>query len=682
MEQWRYGVVLDAGSSGTRVYVYKWPDTATSGRKADNETLHHLPSIEKFGKSTTKPGVSSFAQDPSSIGPNHLQPLLDYALDLVPQNAVHHTPIFLLATAGLRLLPPSQRNALLAEICAYTNTNTDFLLPDCELHVQVISGETEALYGWIASNYLLDGLDGSEKEEPSPVHPTYGFLELGGASAQIAFVPNATEAEKHADDLTLLRLRMLDGKIKEHRVFVTTWLGYGVNAAREAYVDNLERDGSHEHPQKLLDPCLPTGSRTALNGTLFHQSSLLPDTAPYLLGTGDFDGCVAATYPLLDKDAPCSDPPCLFNGTHVPSIDFDVNHFIGVSEYWHTTHDIFKMAQKDQAYNFTTYQAKVSKFCGTEWASIEAGLSQKTWGKKVDEGTALEACFKASWLINLLHSGFGVPRSGSPAVEHNASNTTIDIGKDIQQEDFLEPFQAVHKIKHTEVSWTLGKMVLYASSQIPPNERDSLPVGFGFGDWVIEPATPSSSTNVSSNFTAIGSHGESINGPNVSSFYRVNNIRRIPGFIIFAGLFIMLGLYLCGWRGRSNVPGRTYGSPHKRGRSTCTKLLFPGRVLGSAYERVPEEGLDLESRTTYELDDAESDESEKGEVRGPGLWLPHNQSQSSLMGLGTMDRHGLAVRTESREHLALQSGRKSRTCSPNRFWQGVHGPSALGGSDR
>ena len=48
---------------------------------------------------------------------------------------------------------------------------------------EVISGEDEALYGWIAVNYLLGFL----KEKDGNSSPTMGILELGGASTQIAY---------------------------------------------------------------------------------------------------------------------------------------------------------------------------------------------------------------------------------------------------------------------------------------------------------------------------------------------------------------------------------------------------------------------------------------------------------------------------------------------------------------
>jgi Golgi nucleoside diphosphatase len=209
--------------------------------------------------------------------------------------------------------------------------------------------------------------------------------------------------------------------------------------------------------------------------------SVPPDDVPksYLLGTGRFDECLRQTYPLLDKDAPCADEPCLLHGVHVPAIDFDVNHFIGISEYWHTTHEIFDMGYRDKAYDFNTYQKRVNAFCSQDWAAIDSGISESRWGSKVDRVTASEVCFKASWIINMLHSGIGIPRVGLEDTKVSGHNGTKEVLQQGKKKGFLDPFQAVNKIDTTEVSWTLGKVVLYASSQVPGVEESALPVGFG-----------------------------------------------------------------------------------------------------------------------------------------------------------------------------------------------------------
>jgi Golgi nucleoside diphosphatase len=108
---------------------------------------------------TAVPGISTFGDHSWDVGPDHLDELLSHALKYVPLEEVPNTPLFLLATAGMRILKPPQREAVLKEVCDFAQKTTKFQLPDCDVHVQVIAGETEGLYGWIAANYLLGGFD-------------------------------------------------------------------------------------------------------------------------------------------------------------------------------------------------------------------------------------------------------------------------------------------------------------------------------------------------------------------------------------------------------------------------------------------------------------------------------------------------------------------------------------------
>src|SRR5271169_5816940 len=122
-----------------------------------------------------------------------------------------------------------------------------------------------------------------------------GFIDMGGASAQVAFAPNDTESSRHANDLILLRLRTLDGKEKEYRVFVSTWLGYGANEARKRYVQTLQT-ASRAGDTTLPDPCLPKGLHLPLENSNVN-----------LLGTGSLADCLNSQVPILAKDLDCHD---------------------------------------------------------------------------------------------------------------------------------------------------------------------------------------------------------------------------------------------------------------------------------------------------------------------------------------------------------------------------------------
>lgn len=660
----QYGVILDAGSSGTRVYIYKWKNHAKATKDASAAELRSLPKIKLKENKKIHPGVSSFAEKPAQIGPDHLQQLIDIAIDEVPDSKISETPVYLMATAGMRLLPKPQQSALLKSMCTYLQSNTKFILPDCDAHIQVISGETEGLYGWIAANYLLGGFDHPEEHDHGKNHHTYGFLDMGGASAQIAFAPNATESAKHADDLKIVRMRTLDGSPSEYKVFTATWLGFGANQARSRYVERLQEHYNTDSTHELPDPCMPNGLRTTLDGELVESKS----DKTVLVGTGKFDECLTVTYPLLGKDKPCEDQPCLVNGQHVPGIDFDINHFVGVSEYWHTTHGVF--SGKHKAYDLATYQNNVMEFCSRDWSDIEGDLDKRKKSPEKKAAEARLACFKASWLINMLYDGIGIPRVG---LEGGAANDTV---KDDGEKSFNDPFKPVDTIDGIELSWTLGKIVLYAAGQVPPSGSE-LPVGFGSNvDKGIAKDFEYAGSSPIAPHTGDNDDDDDDNDDLEDLLKKPG--KSTGGLVAFV-LIILLVAYLLrkperrrkifsmiSRRKRSGKPGRGSSLVHK---------LF-GRNSGPSYERVMEEG-DL---SDFELGDVDSDEhdhsdsssngSQKG--RASGLATPSisaGRADELTRPPSAMDRAGLVVRTESRERLSpslLSAGRKSRNGSPTR----------------
>jgi hypothetical protein len=481
----------------------------------------------------------------------------------------------------------------------------------------------------------------------------------------------------------------------EYKVFTTTWLGFGVNQARERYVEALLDESYTKNPHELLDPCLPTGLRTTLTGDVVEEDG----AETTLVGTGNFEKCLSKAYPLLDKDAPCEDNPCLLHGQHVPAIDFEVNHFVGVSEYWHTTHEVFEMAHKDKAYDFATYQRMVKDFCSEEWDDIMANVAAEKWGKKVDAKTAQEVCFKASWLINVLHEGIGIPRVGiDKSANGPGYNNTKEVAGHAKDKGFLDPFQAVNKIDDKEVSWTLGKMVLYAAGQIPPSATEAYPVGFGpnLGGGPFQEA--------GSNFNPVSIDEEETWSEAAEDLAEKAHSRSTSGFLLFMMILIFLG-YLFRkrerrmrlYRGINSTfrRSRRPGSPRKGGRGFFSSTKLFGRNSGN-YERVMEDGLqanDFELAEADTSDDNEHSDSSEGSRIGrtSGLATPKmnvvsfdsanyfenapNQSIGLGLnhgGLSAMDRSGLVVRTESRERLGpslqmLGAGRRSRAGSPTRM---------------
>lgn len=195
-----HGLLIDAGSTGSRLHVYEWEprvlyneddiEQAVSGNKLS------FPGTESRWTERLRPGLASFAdRSDDELIPalvEYLQPLLDFA------KAVLHTkqeqwgsfPIYLRATAGMRILPAAQRARVLdavREVFAHNQTFCPFYFTNEQ--ARTLSGEEEAIYDWAGVNFLMGDLISQSEGAGTVVNPrkTHGALDLGGGSTQISF---------------------------------------------------------------------------------------------------------------------------------------------------------------------------------------------------------------------------------------------------------------------------------------------------------------------------------------------------------------------------------------------------------------------------------------------------------------------------------------------------------------
>lgn len=160
-----YQMVVDAGSSGSRVYVYQI--SPSSG----------LPAIIDIYESKNTLPLSKYVGDPSTAGSVGIQPLLDSAISFM--NTTYGVPpqqirASVLGTAGMRYVAESTQTAIYQSV---TNVivSDGLILGD----VGTITGQDEGLYSWSDVNYLQNNFNGAQT--------TNGIVEVGGASAQVAF---------------------------------------------------------------------------------------------------------------------------------------------------------------------------------------------------------------------------------------------------------------------------------------------------------------------------------------------------------------------------------------------------------------------------------------------------------------------------------------------------------------
>ena len=220
-----YGLVFDAGSSGTRIHVYTWRTGGGGSKDAFDLVSDDILKI--------KPGLSAYKDSPGDAGAS-LRPLLEYARTKIPAEELLRTPTFLMATAGLRLVGEEPKNAILRSVC--DELLRSGVLFKCEW-ATLLDGHDEGLFGWVTVNYLLETLYPPVKEEAA------GIIDLGGGSVQIVFetAGHATTPAGYMQELTF------GGR--EHEIYVKSHLGFGLDAARTALLDQLiQRKGDEVLP--------------------------------------------------------------------------------------------------------------------------------------------------------------------------------------------------------------------------------------------------------------------------------------------------------------------------------------------------------------------------------------------------------------------------------------------------
>lgn len=184
----KYGLVFDAGSTHTALYIYRWP--------ADKENGTGIVSQVEVC-TVSGPGISSYADNATGAGAS-LKPCLDKAMEIIPVEQQRETPTYLGATAGMRLL--REQNSTKAEQVFAEVSKAIAEYPVDFRGAQVLTGNEEGSFGWITVNYLLETLvkfSFAEKWEHPQDTEVLGALDLGGASTQITFQPGVTIEDKN-----------------------------------------------------------------------------------------------------------------------------------------------------------------------------------------------------------------------------------------------------------------------------------------------------------------------------------------------------------------------------------------------------------------------------------------------------------------------------------------------------
>lgn len=306
--------MIDAGSTGSRIHVYKFNNCGPAPELEHEE-------FKMTEKSPGGSGLSAYKNDPVAAAKS-LDSLMKVAMDTVPDALKGCSPVAVKATAGLRLVGPELADAILVEVRKHLENDFPFPVVDADKGgVSILDGSLEGVYAWITTNYLLGKIGGPDSADTAAV------FDLGGGSTQIVFEPNFKDAahggmpEKLADGDHKYEL---DFGGRKFELYQHSHLGYGLMAARVALhqqllgqLSTLKGDDKSWKTRPIVHPCIAPGMSKEVKLSFDGKENAFNFTGPSAPAPAQ---CRSLAEKILKKDASCGLAPCSFNGVHQPSL--------------------------------------------------------------------------------------------------------------------------------------------------------------------------------------------------------------------------------------------------------------------------------------------------------------------------------------------------------------------------
>jgi guanosine-diphosphatase len=284
----QYALMIDAGSTGSRIHIYKFNNCGPS------------PVYEYEVFKQRRPGLSNYKGEPLGAA-SSLDELMDEAERVVPESLWKCTPVAVKATAGLRLLGAVESAEILEAVRQRLREKYQFSLRSDE-DVVIMDGKDEGLYAWITANYLLDTI----RANSPPESTSYAVLDLGGASTQIVFEP--VFDEKRPDSMLEEGEHKYDLEFagKKRVLYQHSYLGYGLMKAREGVHSLVEFLASTKDLERgtITNPCLAHGMMKEVNIT--NTKSGVEEIKTVKMDgadVGSFGACNRVVQLVMAKDA-------------------------------------------------------------------------------------------------------------------------------------------------------------------------------------------------------------------------------------------------------------------------------------------------------------------------------------------------------------------------------------------
>ncbi|NWV11341.1 ENTP8 diphosphohydrolase, partial [Ptilonorhynchus violaceus] len=419
----QYGMVFDAGSSHTSLFVYEWDSDKKNNTGVVSQTL----SCDVQGQ-----GISSYANNPPEAG-NSLRECLDKALKVVPAARQRDVPAYLGATAGMRLLREQNSSAAEQVLAEITKTMQEY--PVAFKGARILTGEEEGAYGWITINYLLDSFTKYSPKAHTWLRPEaaniFGALDLGGASTQITFMPEGSVMSRNeASEFTLYGY--------SYNIYTHSYLCYGQNEMLKRLAKELIAVRGATGT-RVPHPCYPKGYNETVPLSSFCASPCtagsdprlpLRDTNATLEGSGDASACLAAIRKLFNFSACGQSQDCTFDGVYQPPLR---GQFIAFSAFYYN----FKFLNLTEGQPLAVVREAIEGLCTRSWEDLSSSYPKEN-PKRLPK-----YCANANYILTLLLDAYKFN-------ETSWNNIFFQM-----------------KAGSTDVGWTLGYM-LNLTNMIPP----------------------------------------------------------------------------------------------------------------------------------------------------------------------------------------------------------------------
>ncbi|XP_039178871.1 ectonucleoside triphosphate diphosphohydrolase 8 [Crotalus tigris] len=400
----KYGLVFDAGSSHTSLFVYQWPE-----EKENNTGMVS----QMFSCNVKGPGISSYTSNPPQAG-GSLRECLNAAIRVIPPERQQESPVYLGATAGMRLLRTQNKSAAAQILEAVSQTIQKY--PVNFQGARIISGKEEGAFGWITINYLLNSFTQYSAKDRDWIRPPsaniLGALDLGGASTQISFIP----AGPIADPSEALQFRLYGF---DYTIYSHSYLCYGQNEAFQRVI-RLILDGPVS--VEVGHPCYPKGYEEIVQRASLSRNPCtkpLPPTASSgnvtLVGKGNVTLCREKLKAIFNFTG-CRDPSsCGFEGTYQPRVN---GKFLAFSAYYYT----FRFLNLTVTSPLATVEKAIQIFCARTWKDLSTSYPrEKPFHLK-------NYCASANYILTLLLDGYGFQNDTWQNIAFQMQAANSDIG--------------------------------------------------------------------------------------------------------------------------------------------------------------------------------------------------------------------------------------------------------------